>query len=196
MESNKEFPFVQLLNVLSICRPEDDKALAVGQVLTLQNGEHARVIKVSEESIDIDLSHPYAGESLILDITVVDAIARSDLKPEEQLVIPEELVAGDNATFPQRGDTLKMHYTGSLASDNTVFDSSVTRGTPFEFQIGVGQVIRGWDEGVMLMSKGQKAVLRIPSAKGYGKAGAGGVIPPNADLVFEVELLDIISRQG
>ena len=84
-----------------------------------------------------------------------------------------------------------MHYTGTLASNGSKFDSSVDKGRPFEFVIGIGQVIAGWDEGVMKMSLGERAVLNIPAAKGYGARGAGGVIPPNANLVFEVELLAI-----
>lgn len=173
---------------------EDDEGLAVGQYLQLQNGQQARIVKLTEESVDIDLSHPFTGETLYVDITIVDAVARSELSVQEQLVLPEEITPGDNATFPQRGDTLVMHYVGKLASDGTVFDSSRDRGQPFQFTIGVGQVIKGWDEGVLRMSKGQKAVLNIPSVKGYGSAGAGGVIPPNADLIFEVELLDILRR--
>lgn len=98
---------------------------------------------------------------------------------------------GDGKTFPKKGDKLTMHYTGTLKSNGKKFDSSLDRGRPFQFTIGVGQVIRGWDEGVITMSKGEKAVLNIKSSYGYGARGAGGVIPPNADLVFEVELLAI-----
>merc|ERR1719498_1004663 len=83
-----------------------------------------------------------------------------------------------------------MHYTGTL-KDGSKFDSSVDRGRPFEFTIGVGQVIRGWDTGVMEMSVGEKAKLEITPDFGYGAQGAGGVIPPNAHLIFEVELLAI-----
>jgi len=74
--------------------------------------------------------------------------------------------------------------------DGTVFDSSVQKGRPFKFQVGVGQVIRGWDEGIGQLQKGQKAVLICPPEYAYGEKGAGGVIPPNATLKFEVELLD------
>merc|ERR1711865_423785 len=99
--------------------------------------------------------------------------------------------AGDGATFPKKGDKLSMHYTGTLASNGTKFDSSVDRGQPFSFNIGTGQVIKGWDEGVIKMSLGEKANLKISADYGYGSQGAGGVIPPNADLNFEVELLKI-----
>ena len=84
-----------------------------------------------------------------------------------------------------------MHYHGTLASNGSKFDASRDRGRPFQFTIGIGQVIKGWDEGVMQMSLGEKAMLRITSDYGYGARGAGGVIPPNADLNFEVELLAI-----
>lgn len=97
---------------------------------------------------------------------------------------------GDGKTFPKKGDNLTMHYTGSLL-DGTVFDSSHKRGRPFQFKIGHGQVIKGWDEGVAKMSLGEKAVLEMTADYGYGAAGAGGVIPPNASLKFEVELLGI-----
>jgi len=80
---------------------------------------------------------------------------------------------------------------GTLASNGNKFDASRDRGRPFSFTIGVGQVIKGWDEGVMTMSVGEKAILHITSDYGYGRQGAGGVIPPNADLDFEVELLGI-----
>ena len=91
---------------------------------------------------------------------------------------------------PQAGQTCVMHYTGKLL-DGTVFDSSVERNQPFEFILGQGQVIKGWDEGVALMKKGGKATLIIPSELGYGSNGAGNLIPPYASLVFDVELLDI-----
>ena len=90
---------------------------------------------------------------------------------------------------PQKGNTVKVHYKGELL-DGTVFDSSFKRNQPIEFSIGVGQVIPGWDEGIALLTKGAKATLIIPSDLAYGSAGAGGVIPPNATLKFEVELVD------
>lgn len=90
---------------------------------------------------------------------------------------------------PSVGQTVSVHYTGKLL-DGTVFDSSYKRGDPLDFPIGKGQVIAGWDEGILLLSKGGKATLVIPSDLAYGSQGAGGVIPPNATLVFEVELVD------
>ena len=89
------------------------------------------------------------------------------------------------------GSRVKVHYTGKL-EDGTKFDSSLDRDEPFVFELGVGMVIKGWDEGIALMHVGDKAVFKIPATLGYGERGAGGVIPPNAALIFEVELLEIL----
>jgi FKBP-type peptidyl-prolyl cis-trans isomerase len=96
---------------------------------------------------------------------------------------------GEGAT-PAVGQRVKVHYTGWL-TDGKKFDSSVDRGQPFGFVLGRGMVIKGWDEGLSTMKIGGKRKLFIPPELGYGARGAGGVIPPNATLVFEVELLGV-----
>src|SRR5437879_8887430 len=101
-----------------------------------------------------------------------------------------DLKEGTGATA-SAGKTVSVHYTGWLAKDGKKFDSSVDRGQPFMFQLGAGQVIKGWDEGVSGMKVGGKRQLRIPPELGYGARGAGGVIPPNATLGCDVELLAI-----
>jgi len=100
-----------------------------------------------------------------------------------------DVLVGKGAS-PVSGKQVKVHYTGTL-ENGTKFDSSLDRNEPFSFAIGVGQVIKGWDEGVMTMKVGGKRKLIIPSKLGYGTRGAGGVIPPNATLLFDVELLDV-----
>ena len=102
--------------------------------------------------------------------------------------------AAGNGVSPKAGQTCVMHYTGWLYENGAKgkkFDSSVDRGQPFEFAIGTGQVIKGWDEGVITMKAGGKRTLIIPPHLGYGSRGAGNAIPPNATLIFDVELLSV-----
>ncbi|GAA5881405.1 hypothetical protein JCM5296_006423 [Sporobolomyces johnsonii] len=105
-------------------------------------------------------------------------------------VTVETIKAGDGVNFPKQGDTVHIHYTGTLL-DGSKFDSSVDRGTPFSTQIGVGRVIKGWDEGVPQLSLGQKAILTCTPDYAYGARGFPPVIPANSTLKFEVELLKI-----
>lgn len=105
----------------------------------------------------------------------------------------EDTVVGTGAS-PQKGQKCKMHYTGWLyvnGAKGSKFDSSLDRGEPFEFPLGMGRVIKGWDEGVASMQIGGKRTLVIPPALGYGDRGAAGVIPGGATLLFEVELLGV-----
>ena len=110
-------------------------------------------------------------------VTTASGLAYQDVKP------------GTGAS-PVSGKQVKVHYTGWL-ENGTKFDSSLDRNEPFVFVIGAGQVIPGWDEGVSSMKVGGKRRLIVPSKLGYGEQGAGGVIPPNATLIFDVELLDV-----
>ena len=128
-------------------------------------------------------------------------MAAEDQQPKQGMVtMPSGLkvevlqAAPEGAISPEKGNKVTVHYTGWLDDNGKPgkkFDSSVDRGTPFVFTIGVGQVIQGWDLGVMSMKKGEKARLFIPANLGYGARGAGGSIPPNSNLIFDVELIDI-----
>ena len=101
-----------------------------------------------------------------------------------------QIIQKGDGVKAEKGKTVSVHYKGALP-DGTVFDSSFKRNQPIDFQLGVGQVIPGWDEGIALLNVGDKARLVIPSDLAYGSAGAGGVIPPNATLVFDVELVAV-----
>jgi peptidylprolyl isomerase len=116
------------------------------------------------------------------------------LTQSQEVTTPSGLKYNDDkvgeGASPSQGQRVSVHYTGWL-TDGTKFDSSRDRGQPFQFTIGRGEVIKGWDEGVASMKVGGKRKLTIPPELGYGARGAGGVIPPNATLVFDVELLDV-----
>jgi len=128
-------------------------------------------------------------------VTTLPAVAQSEAKTVTSAsgVKMTDTKVGTGAEA-KPGKTAVVHYTGWLDKDGTKgqkFDSSVDRGQPFAFALGQGQVIRGWDEGVVGMKVGGKRTLVIPPELGYGARGAGGVIPPNATLIFDVELLDV-----
>ncbi len=111
---------------------------------------------------------------------------------QQQDLVVEDLVIGEGKVASP-GATVRVHYTGTL-TDGTKFDSSVDRGQPFEFKLGAGDVIQGWDMGVAMMKVGGKRKLTIPPKFAYGESGAGNLIPPNATLVFEVELLEVVEE--
>ncbi|XP_031620666.1 FK506-binding protein 2 isoform X1 [Contarinia nasturtii] len=125
---------------------------------------------------------------ILLSCLVAIISCEAELKVEK-LFIPEIC-----ANKSKNGDMLTMHYTGTL-TDGNKFDSSLDRDQPFSFQIGSGQVIKGWDQGLLDMCVGEKRKLTIPPTLGYGDRGAGNVIPGGATLIFEVELLDIGNSQ-
>jgi peptidylprolyl isomerase len=136
-----------------------------------------------------------AAPGVLADAAFTAAMAQGAGKP---VTTPSGLQIIDSkvgtGASPKAGQTCVMHYTGWLYENGAKgkkFDSSVDRGEPFEFPIGRGQVIAGWDEGVGTMKVGGKRTLIIPPALGYGARGAGGVIPPNATLIFDVELLGV-----
>ena len=142
-----------------------------------------RISKLSTDSYP-----PYNIEQIstnLLRITI--AVAGFD-KTDSGLYY--KIIQKGDGVKPTSGQTVSVHYKGMLP-EGTTFDSSYDRGTPIDFPIGMGHVIAGWDEGILLLNKGDKARFVIPSDLGYGAQGAGGVIPPNATLIFDVELMDI-----
>jgi FKBP-type peptidyl-prolyl cis-trans isomerase len=126
---------------------------------------------------------------IFLTVLVGAAISQGGKEMTTPSGLKLELLQEGKGPLPQKGQKVVVHYTGTLA-DGKKFDSSRDRGEPFSFTLGAGQVIQGWDEGLILMKVGSRAKLTIPPALGYGARGAGNVIPPNAILIFDVELLD------
>ena len=122
--------------------------------------------------------HDYPGEKTEMDLVTTETGVRYI-----------DMLVGDGSK-PSQGDVVTVHYSGYLM-DGKKFDSSVDRDEPLVFRLGVGAVIKGWDEGIATMKVGGKRKLIIPSNLAYGERGSGGVIPPNADLVFDVELLAV-----
>lgn len=117
-------------------------------------------------------------------------LSQQEIMANQGELIIEDIEQGSGDAVVEAGDEIVIHYHGTL-TDGTVFDSSVDRGEPFQTQIGVGQVIQGWDEGVIGMKTGGKRKLTIPPRMAYGEQGVGS-IPPNSTLIFEVELVEIL----
>ncbi|HEX8328383.1 MAG TPA: FKBP-type peptidyl-prolyl cis-trans isomerase [Hymenobacter sp.] len=138
---------------------------------------------------DKDKDYVKIDENIIKDYIAKNNISDAQRQGSGLYYVPVSSVP--TGTKAVAGKTVSVLYTGALM-DGTVFDATSRRGnTPFDFVLGQGQVIQGWDEGIALMRKGEKAVLLIPSALGYGERGAPGAIPKNAVLRFEVELVDV-----
>ncbi|KAI0687899.1 hypothetical protein BC835DRAFT_1375112 [Cytidiella melzeri] len=126
----------------------------------------------------------------------VFALVVSANEPPTELQIDTTYKPSDCSVTAKTGDTIKVHYTGKLFSNGNKFDSSVDRGQPFSVKLGVGQVIKGWDQGLQGMCVNEKRTLTIPSALAYGSRGFGSVIPANSALVFDVELVGLDSKSG
>lgn len=156
------------IRLISVKSPEEDKAEAEAAAKKAQDEEQAILDKYLEDN----------------EITV---------EPTESGLIFISTEKGSGKQ-PQKGDKVKVHYTGYLL-DGTKFDSSVDRGQPFEFELGVGRVIPGWDEGIAMMNVGGKATLIIPSKIAYGPRGAGAMIPAFSPLKFDVELIDLVETK-
>ena len=168
-------------------------AIAQGDAL-----ESVEILRVGEEAKNWNAIEAFVGLKGARLKRAAALKAESEAKMEKLAAGFEKTESGLRYQFIQKGEgkqaesgkTVSVHYEGSL-ENGKVFDSSYPRKKPIEFKLGIGQVIEGWDEGIALLKVGDKARFVIPSDLGYGPAGAGGVIPPNATLIFDVELMDV-----
>ena len=151
----------------------------------------AQVVDQGKTSSAIASPLSTSDSGTLVALSLEDVANKEDVKTTDSGLRYVEIEKGDG-DVPQSGQTVVVHYTGSLA-DGTKFDSSRDRDRPFSFKLGQGQVIQGWEEGIATMHVGGRRQLIIPPELGYGQKGAGGVIPPNATLIFDVELLKISS---
>lgn len=158
-----------------------------GQAIAAELPQPSAEVISSPTSDTLLAQSPEATETITPDSTMQDN--QNNVVTTESGLQYIDLVEGTGAT-PQQGQTVIVHYTGTL-ENGTKFDSSRDRNQPFSFPLGAGRVIRGWDEGISTMKVGGRRQLIIPPELGYGSRGAGGVIPPNATLIFDVELLRI-----
>jgi len=131
-----------------------------------------------------------------LSVLVFGLLASAQQSPPKELNIETTYTPSDCTVKASKGDLIKVHYTGKLFSNGNKFDSSYDRGHALPLTLGVGQVIKGWDEGLVGMCVGEKRTLTIPSHMAYGERGFGSVIPANSALVFDVELVDLTHKSS
>ncbi len=177
MNKTKQLGALVLGCMLAGCDAQEKPNNAPEQALEQEVQEVKQVSQEVKETIDVKKE------------PTMSSLPVTELKIETLTVPP----AG--AASPTKGKKVIVHYTGWLYDNGTKgkkFDSSLDRGQPFEFPVGMGYVIQGWDQGVLKMQKGGKYLLTIPSHMGYGTRGAGALIPPNATLMFEIELIDFV----
>jgi FKBP-type peptidyl-prolyl cis-trans isomerase len=149
--------------------------------------------KVLEDEIVEVTKKKTIDDEMIPDVTMMQPETINHKLPSGLLYYPIRALNDPSLKKPRKGQMVTVHYTGWIEQDNEkrIFDSSEKRGVPFRFVVGIGQVIKGWDEGLMLMQKGEKFRLIIPPHLAYGDRGAGKTIPPAATLHFDVDLIDI-----
>ncbi|KIM83340.1 hypothetical protein PILCRDRAFT_819588 [Piloderma croceum F 1598] len=134
--------------------------------------------------------------SLSILLLAVSALADAKVEPPTELKIDVTHLPSDCPAKARTGDSIQVHYTGTLLANGDKFDSSRDRGQPLPLTLGVGQVIKGWDDGLQGMCLHEKRILTIPSGMAYGPRGFGSVIPPNSALVFDVELVGLESKHS
>ncbi len=174
----------------------------VNSISTGDGIESVKIVRVGENAKEFKADQN-AFNSMINKLMEAEELKKKKLREEQNAIIKEkypnaistasglmyEIVKKGDGNKPKRGTNIKVHYTGTLL-DGKKFDSSRDRNEPFEFLVGTGMVISGWDEALLDMSRGEQRILIIPSQLAYGERGAAGVIPPNATLIFDVELLE------
>ena len=185
---NKHTVFGNVVEGLDVVNSiaQDDKLESIEIVRVGEAAENFNAIE-SFRSFDGEREKKLADVKKKIDVEL-DKIAAGFEKTDSGLRY--QILQNGSGKKAEKGNNISVHYKGQLI-DGTVFDSSYQRKQPIDFQVGIGQVIKGWDEGLQLLKVGDKARLVIPSDLAYGSQGAGGVIPPNATLIFDVELMDI-----
>lgn len=189
-EPQDAFGFPNPQQVVRVPEPEAplNENIKQGSNIYLENGAVGRVLAKQDGHVVVDLNHPLAGRKVKFHVTL-ESIEKDDKAWSGVQV--NTISTGNGQDFPSSGSTVSVHYVGTLASSGKQFDSSRARGQPFKFVVGAGLVIRGWEVGIMKLSLGERATVYVPAELGYGSSGAGGVIPPNENLVFDIELLEI-----